>query len=347
MKKILLKDIATQLGFSMALVSMVLNNRGNENGISLKTQKKVRDLAKKLNYRPNQIARSLRLGNSKTIGLVIADISNVFYSVIAKSIEEKASQNGFSIMFMSSGENPKKEEEILKVLMNKGVDGLILSTSFSNKNQMRPLMNSNIPFVLIDRYVPGVKTNYVVSGNYQGAFDMTEHLLSLGHKRIALLYVTPMYLTTMKRRILGYQDAIRKNGLQVKSKLTKEIPYDNIQENMEKVLKKLILVEKIDSVFFLNNKLTLAGLDVLKRLNIRIPYDISIGSFDEIDLFRFSYPTITSISQPKEEIGRVAFDILLNQINNRKSKMQQIVLPVKLNIRESCGSSIKKIFTEL
>jgi len=343
-KTILLKDIAKQLGVSTALVSIVLNNHGDEKGISAETQKKVWNLANKLNYRPNQVARNLRLGNSKTIGLVIADISNVFYSVIAKSIEENALKNGYSIMFMSSEENPQKEEEMLRVLMNKGVDGLILSTSFSDRNQMRKLRESNIPFVLIDRYVPGVKTNYVISANYQGAFDMTQHLLSLGNTKIALLYVTPQHLTTMKYRILGYQEALRKNGHQVKSKLIKEIPYDDIKKNMEKTLKELILVEKIDSVFFLNNKLTFAGLEVLKRLNIRIPYDLSIVSFDDIDLFRFSYPTITSVSQPKEEMGRVAFEVLLNQINNREAKMQQIVLPVKLNIRESCGSSMKKLF---
>ena len=347
MKTTSLKDIANQLGVSTALVSMVLNNRGDEKGINAETQKKVWDLAKKLNYRPNQVARSLRLGNSKTIGLIIADISNVFYSVIAKSIEEKASENGYSIMFMSSEENPEKEKEMLRVFMNKGVDGLILSTSFSDRDQMRKLRDSNIPFVLIDRYVPGVKTNYVVSGNYQGAFDMTEHLLSLGHTRTALMHVTPSHLSTMKHRILGHQDALRKNGHQVKSRLIKEIPYDDIKKNMEKVLKELILEEKIDSVFFLNNKLTIAGLDVLKRLNIRIPYDISIVSFDDIDLFRFSHPTITSVSQPKEEIGKVAFEVLLNQINDREAKTQQIVLPVKLNIRESCGSSMKNRFKEL
>lgn len=341
-----LKDIAGQLGVSIALVSMVLNNQGDEKGISAETQKKVRDLAKKLNYRPNHVARSLRLGNSKTIGLIIADISNVFYSVIAKSIEEKASQNGYSIMFMSSGEDPEKEEEILRVLMNKGVDGLILSTSFSDRNQLRKLRDNNIPFVLIDRYLPGVKTNYVVSANYQGAFDMTEHLLSLGHEKIALLHVTPPHLTTMKHRILGYQEALRKNGYQGKSKLIKEIPYDNIKKNMETALKELILVEKIDSVFFLNNKLTIAGMEVLKRLNIRIPYDISIVSFDDIDLFKFSSPTITSVTQPKEEIGKIAFEVLLNQINNREADKQQIVLPVKLNIRESCGSTMKKLFAE-
>lgn len=346
MKTPSLKDIASQLGVSTALVSMVLNNRGDEKGISAETQKKVWDLAKKLNYRPNLLARSLRLGNSKTIGLIIADISNVFYSGIAKSIEEQASKHGYSIIFMSSEEDSKKEEEMLRVLVNKGVDGLILSTSFSDRDQMRKLRDSNIPFVLIDRYVPGVKTNYVVSGNYQGAFDMTEHLLSLGHAKIALLHVTPSHLTTMKHRILGYQEALRKNGRQVKSKLIKEIPYDNILNNMETVLKELILVEKIDSVFFLNNKLAIAGMELLKRLNIRVPYDISIVSFDDIDLFRFSYPAITSVTQPKEEIGRLAFEVLFDTINDRATKMQQIVLPVKLNIRESCGSSLKKLFAE-
>ncbi|MEN6455893.1 MAG: LacI family DNA-binding transcriptional regulator [Prolixibacteraceae bacterium] len=344
MKKTSLKDIAKHLGVSPALVSMVINHRGDEKGINSETQKKVWDLVKKLNYKPNYAARSLRLGNSKIIGLIIADISNVFYSVIAKSIEDKASENGYSIIFMSSEEDPKKEDEIIKMLIDRGVDGLILSTCFSDRDQIRKLRDSNIPFVLIDRYVPGVKTNYVLAENYQGAFDMTRHLLSLGYTKIALLYVTPSHLTTMKHRILGYQDALRKNGHPVKNKLIKEIPYDNIRKNMETALKDLILTEKVQSIFFLNNKLTIAGLETLKRLNIRVPQDVSIVSFDDIELFKFSYPTITSVSQPKEEIGKLAFEILLNQINDRNADKQQITLPVKLNIRESCGSSMQNLF---
>jgi len=343
-KKISLKDIARELGVSPALVSMVLNHRGDEKKVSPETQKKVWDLVKKLNYKPNQVARSLRLGNSKTIGLIIADISNVFYSIIAKSIEEQASKNGYSIMFMSSEEDPKKEETMTKTLINRGVDGLILSTSCSDRHQIRMLRDSNIPFVLIDRYIPGIKTNYVLAGNYQGAFDMTEHLLSLGYTRIALLAVTPSHLTTMKHRISGYQDALRKNGHAVKNKLIKEIAYNNIKKNMETILKDLILTEKVESIFFLNNKLTIAGLEILKRLNIRIPQDISVVSFDDIELFKFSYPTITSVSQPKEEIGKLAFEILLNQINDSDMKKQQITLPVTINIRESCGSIMKKVF---
>lgn len=346
-KKTSLKDIANHLGVSPALVSMVINHRGDEKKVSPETQKKVWDLVKKLNYKPNLVARNLRLGNSKIIGLIIADISNVFYSIIAKSIEEQASKKGYNIMFMSSEENPKKEEEMTNTLIDRGVDGLILSTSINDRDQIRKLRVSNIPFVLIDRYIPGVKTNYVLAGNYQGAFDMTEHLLSLGYTRIALITVTPSHLTTMKHRISGYQDALRKNGHAVKNKLIKEIAYDNITKNMKTILKELILTEKVQSIFFLNNKLTIAGLEILKQLNFRIPQDISIVSFDDIELFKFSYPTITSVSQPKEEIGKLAFEILLNEINNNNVEKQQITLPVKLNIRESCGSHMQSLLNKV
>ncbi len=347
MKKTSLKDIANHLGVSTTLVSMVLNNRGDERGISAKTQKKVKELAEKLNYKPNQVARSLRLGNSKTIGLIISDISNVFYSVIAKSIEDKASKNGYNIIFMSSEENHENEAEMIRILLDRGVDGLIISTSVKDRSEIRQLRDNDIPFVLIDRYIPGVKTNYVLANNYQGAMDMTEHLLSLGHTKIALLNVTPSHLTTMKHRISGYKDALRKQGHSVNSKLIREIPHGDILRSMEVALKDLILNEKVNSIFFLNNKLTIAGLELLKKINFRIPQDISIASFDDIELFKFSCPTITSVIQPKEEIGALAFDVLLNQIKNPGAEKQQLVLPVKLVIRESCGNSMINSFRNI
>jgi len=344
MKKTSLKDIANELGVSIALVSLVLNGQGDDKGISAKTQQKVKALAKKLNYKPNQVARSLRMGNSKTIGLIIADISNVFYSAIAKSIEDKAFENGYNIMFMSSEENPDNEAEMIRILLDRGVDGLILSTSFKERKEIRQLRDAKVPFVLIDRYIPGVKTNYVLVDNYQGSFDMTKHLLSMGNNKIAVLNVTPSHLTTMKQRIAGYKDALRMHGLSVNNKLIKEISHDDIDYCMEKALKTLLLEEKVHSIFFLNNKLTIAGLELLKKINIRIPQDVSIASFDDIELFRFSYPSITSVIQPKEEIGKLAFEVLLKQINDPELEKQQIVLPAKLVIRESCGSAMQRAF---
>ncbi len=349
MKKVSLKDIAKQLEVSITLVSMVLNNQGDEKGISTKTQKRVKELAKKLNYKPNQVARSLRLGSSKTIGLIISDISNVFYSEIAKNIEHMASANGYNVIFMNSEEDPVKEEEMIGILLDRGVDGLILSTSFKGRDEIRQLRDTNTPFVLIDRYIPGVKTNYVLVDNYQGAFDMTEHLLSLGLTKIAVLSVSPIHLTTMKQRISGYKDALRKHGYPVNNKLIKEIPHNLIYEDMEDVLKELILKENIQSIFFLNNKLAKAGLELIHRLNLRIPQDISIASFDDIDLFKFSNPTVTSVFQPKDEIGKRAFEILLTHIKNKDKPLdkQQVVLPVRLIIRNSCGQQLMKAFNEL
>ncbi len=349
MKKTSLKDIAEQLGVSKTLVSLVLNNRGNEKGISAATQKKVKDLAKKLNYNPNQMARSLRLGSSKTIGLIVADISNVFYSTIAKNIEEEAAKQGYNVMFMSSLEDPEKEAKMIRLLLDRGVDGLIISTSFKGRDEIHQLRDGNVPFVLIDRYIPGVKTNNVLVDNYQGAFDMTEHLLSLDLKRIALLTISPSHLSTMKQRISGYKDALRENGIPVNNKLIREIPHDSICESMERTLQELIIKKNVQSIFFLNNNLTKAGLELIHKFNLRIPQDISIASFDDIDMFRFSYPTITSVIQPKEEIGRYAFNVLLNRIKNigNSIEKQQIVLPVKLVIRNSCGSFLKKVMNDL
>ncbi len=348
MKKTSLKDIANKLGVSITLVSMVLNNQGDEKGISIKTQKRVKELAKKLNYKPNQIARSLRLGSSKTIGLIIADISNVFYSEIAKSIEKLASAEGYNIIFMNSEEDPTKEKAMISFLLDRGVDGLILSTSFKGRDEIRELRDTNIPFVLVDRYIPGVKTNYVLVDNYQGAFDMTEHLLSLNLSKIAIFSVSPMHLTTMKQRIEGCKAALRKHGYPVSNKLIKEIPHKKISETMKPLLKDLILDENIQAIFFLNNKLATAGLELINSFNLRIPQDISIVSFDDIDLFKFSCPTITAVNQPKAEIGKRAFEILLNHIQNKDTVLekQQVILPVDLIIRNSCGNSLKKILNK-
>jgi len=344
MKKTLLKDIAGQLNVSKTLVSLVLNNRGEENGISAVTQKKVKDLAKKLNYRPNQMARSLRLGTSKTIGLIVADISNVFYAAIARNIEDEAAKHGYNVMFMSSLEDPMKEKKMIRLLLDRGMDGLIISTSFKAKEDIHQLREGNVPFVLIDRYLPGVKTNCVLVDNYQGAFEMTEHLISLGLNRIALLKISPSHISTMIGRTEGYKGALRKNGIPVSNKLIRVIPHDSIFESMRSVIKELVFERNIQSLFFLNNNLAKAGLEVLNKFNLRVPQDISIGSFDDIDLFRFSYPTITSIKQPLEEIGRLAFQVLVKEIKSKDKfiEKQQVVLPVKLIVRNSCGSFFRK-----
>ena len=341
-KKVSLQDIADRLGVSKTLVSLVLNRKGDESGISPVTQKKVLELARKLNYYPNQMARGLRLGSSHTIGLIVADISNIFFAQIARSIEDEAGKYGYSVMFMSSEEDAGREREMIQLLKDRRVDGLILATALHDREDIRRLMKDDVPLVLIDRSVPGVKTNSVLVDNYRGAYEATRHLIGLDYRKIALIKISPSHLEPIRQRTRGYKDALREGGIPVRNKLIREVSFRNVNEEMRDHLQDLILKHSIQALFFLNNNLTVAGLEVINKLHLRIPQDIAVVSFDDIDLFRFAYPPVTAIHQPLDDIGRKAVDLLLKQIRNPRKGKTQITLPVELVIRRSCGAFLKK-----
>lgn len=347
MKKTSLNKIARSLGVSKTLVSFVLNDKGDENGISKKTQKIVFQKAKELNYRPNFIARGLRLGKSQTIGLVIADISNTFYAKIAKRIEEVAEQHNYNVVFCSSDENPKKELELINMLKERRVDGMIISTSLKNAEIFSQLKQEKFPFVLIDRRLPRLSTNYAGVDNFGGALLATNHLIDNGYKKIALLKISPDHLSTIREREKGYREAFRQNGLRVNNKIIRSINCSNIQHDVRYVLDELLQSDqKIDAIFTLNNNITVACLEYLNLLNIQIPNDIALISFDDIDLFRFNSPPITAVSQPLEKIGEESVNMLINEIDGIRNHHKEVVLPVTLVKRKSCGIAFSKTLNE-
>jgi len=203
LKKVSLNDIAKSLSVSKALVSFVLNGQGEEKGISSKTQERVRAKAKDLNYKPNFIARGLRLGKSHTIGLIVADISNKFYAKIAKRIEEVAAENNYHLIICSSDEDPVKELGLIEMLRERQVDGLIISTTQKDTTIFKQLKKEAFPFVLIDRNLPQLQTNYVGVENIKGAYLATQKLLTNNYQKIALLKISPFYLSTIKEREVG------------------------------------------------------------------------------------------------------------------------------------------------
>ncbi len=342
MKKVSLNDIAQNLGVSKALVSLVLNNRGNENGISKETQKKVLEKALELNYKPNQIARGLRLGRSQTLALIVADISNPFYSKIARRIEDTASKYGYHLLVCSSDENPKKETELINMVTQRQVDGLIISTTHSDTGFFNQLIAEKTPFILIDRYLARLNTNQVTANNTQGAIDAVEHLLALGHDKIAFFSISPSHLSTMIDRLKGYKEALGKHNIRYTKKLVREISFQNVKSDVELHLRELLsLPQSVSALITGNNSIAKACLQTFAEMKIRIPQDMAIISFDDIDLFSFSYPTITAIAQPVEEIGEIAVDILLELIKNPDQEAKQFVLPMKLQIRQSCGNLLR------
>lgn len=342
MKKVSLADVAKSLSVSKTLVSLVLNDKGNEKGISKDTQKRVRDKVKELNYKPNQFARGLRIGKSNTIGLVVADISNSFYAKMCRSIEDNCTANGYNLMICSSDENPEKESELIQMLIDRQVDGLIISTTQNNNTDINQLKKGKFPFVLIDRDIPKIETNYVGVENRLGAKNAVEHLIKLGNKKIGHLTISPSHLSSLKERTAGYKEALKENGIRVDNSLIKEISFDKIKEDVRRELKELLSPpQSINSLFVANNNIAVACLECFKEMNIRIPQDIALVSFDDIDAFKLCYPPVTAVVQPITQMGKEVVSILIDNIkNNDNFQYKQVSLPNKLEIRRSCGSFI-------
>jgi len=339
-KKTSLSDIAKKLNVSTSLVSFVLNGQGDEKGINTQTQKRVIAKARELNYKPNIMARGLRLGKSNTIGLIVADISNKFYAKIAKRVEEVASENNYHLIICSSDEDPEKEISLIGMLRERQVDGLIISTTQKESSTLAQLKYESFPFVLIDRKLPRLQTNFIGVDNFTGGYLATQQLIKNGYEKIALLKISPSYLSSIREREEGYKSALREHGIRVNNKFIGELSFDDLKNHVRQILSEMLHPSVgIRAIFSLNNNITTTCLEYLHELNIRIPQDIAMVSFDDIELFRLSFPTITAVSQPIEEIGEKAVNLLFEVINGElNGKTRQISLPIELIERRSCGS---------
>jgi LacI family transcriptional regulator len=338
MKKVHLKDIARDLNISKTAVSLVLNDKGDENKISQDTQQRILDYAKKHSYIPNQLARSLSRGKSDTIGLIIPNISDTFYSKVAGVIEKKAKAKGYTVLFSSSYEDPKKEGELIRSMLNRQVDGLIIASTQKNQKEIDFLKKENFPFVLFDRHYPDNDTDYVVVDNFLGTKTVTEHLIKLGRKRIGLITLKPG-LEAISQRYLGYKKALDEFGLPEIKSFIKEIEREEYLDDMYKAVNELVGgKESVDAIVFTTHYLASQGLRVLKRIDVNVPKDVAIVSFDELSAFDLVEPPITSVIQPIQDIGHSVIEILLNRINGEGQEINQAcVLPTKLEIRGSCG----------
>lgn len=341
MKKVSIKDLAKALGVSNTLISLVLNNKGDIYGISPETQKRVMEKARELNYHPNMVARGLRTGRSNILGLIVADISNTFYSRISRAIEDQARKNGFHLMLCSSDEDALREKDLIRLLKDQQrCDGIILSTTQSDPDLFNRLKKEKYPFVLIDRYIPKLECPYVLVDNRKGAFDMTNSLIRAGYRNIGLLTISPSHLSSIRDRVEGYRDAFGKAGLQYKSSLVKEVPYDNLKPGTRKAVVELLEgKDKADALFVLNNNLAMATLETLREMGLRIPEDVALATFDDIDAFRFSNPPVSAVAQPMEELGKRSVDLLLSMIGDPKMKKpKKVLLQAKPTLRASTAS---------
>lgn len=334
-KRTSLKDIAKRVGVSAALVSYILNGKEKEMRIGAEVVKKVWQAAEEMNYEPNQIARSLRMGSTKTIGLVVADISNPFFGHLARIVEDEAIKLGYTVIFGSSDEDVNKSGMVLNTFLNRQVDGYIIVPSEGTAKQISSLMRRKRPVVLLDRYFPEISCSHIILNNYQATFEATSYLVGKGFKSIALVaYKTS--LIHMKERIRGYSDAMDANGLTY-SDLLLEIKFEHSQAETENSLKAFFNKRKnIEAIIFANNGLSLSGLYYMQKNCIKIPRDIEFIGFDGGEVFDLYANPLSYVKQPLEEMGKEAVKVLMDIIKG-PNKITQIMLDSTLVIREPIG----------
>jgi LacI family transcriptional regulator len=315
---------------------MVINGKGDSYGISKKTQQLVLDKALEMEYTPNVFARALRTGKSHLIALLVADISNPYYSNIAKYVEKELAEKGYNLMICSTDENTKKEESLISLFAEQQfMDGLIIATTAISGQYFEKEKLQNFPIVFIDRYLPDIKSNYVVANNYQGSYEITDLLIHKGCKNILALNISPSYISSLSERIKGFKDCLEKHGMPCDKDNIVEISFNDIQNEVRKTLIKALKQDKkIDAIYTLNNNLARACLNVFNELGFDAEKEgLRFASFDDISLFDFVKPNILSVSQPIEQIGVEAANLVLKIIDNKKSEQKQyenIVLPTSI-----------------
>ncbi|MBN1819608.1 MAG: LacI family DNA-binding transcriptional regulator [Prolixibacteraceae bacterium] len=333
-KRISLKDIAEKVGVSTALVSYVLNGKEKEKRVGKDVVKKIREVAAELNYRPNQIARSLRQGWTKTIGLIVADIANPFFGTMVRVIEDEANKFGYNVLFGSSDEDSEKLGALIDTLCNRQVDGFIIVPPEGSDAAIKRLSEREIPIVLIDRKMKGQNIDSVLIDNYTATYEATNYLLDKGYKRIAIV-ANKSSLNPMSERIGGYCEAMKEEGLEKEIHI-ELIKYEHTRADMAESLDKLLLKEsKIEALIFTTNSLSISGLYYFRNSELKVPEDVAFIGFDGDEAFDFFYSPITYIVQPVEEMGKESVRLLIDQLNGSR-KTVQIRLKHSFIEQQSC-----------
>ncbi len=332
-KRVSLKDIAEKVGVSTALVSYVLNGLEKEKRVGPEVVKKIQAAAKELRYKPNQIARSLRKGSTSTIGLIVADISNPFFGQLARIIEDEAAKLGYTVIFGSSDEDCSKSEALIETLLNRQVDGIILAPSEGCNEQVKLLLESGLPVVLIDRYFPEISASCVVLDNFTATYNAAKFLISKGYKKTKMIAYNSA-LIHMKERVRGFSEAMNDSNLAIEA-VVKKVRFNHMHTDLEKIMDELLSKKETDALLFATNALSISGLYSIRKYNLKVPEEMAIIGFDGHEVFDFFPAPLTYIQQPLEEMGKESVKILIEQIKGSK-KTVHVELKHQLIARASC-----------
>ncbi len=341
-----LKKIAKLTGLHESTISRALADSPR---VKEDTRKKIHALAKKLNYKPHAVARSLALKKTNILGVVVPNIMGSFIHEIVQGIESVASRKGYNIILCISNENPEKEATEVRLLTYKRADGLIIFSIAEDDTfeHIKELQQEEIPFVLIDRYLKDITADYVGVDNIGGAYAATRHLLELGHRRIGFLN-EPENFSVLKERLKGYRKAHKEYGVEVDKELIKNITSrrkfvegridkNSIMKSAYKAAGEFFeMKDRPTAIFGINDDIAAGVILAAKDRGLDVPEDIAVVGFDDLQIS--SMVSLTTVAQPKFEMGATAAKILINRIESPPVKdFKKVILKPELVIRQSCG----------
>ena len=335
-----LKDVAKEAGVSVAIASRVLGNYGY---FSEETKYKVLRAVDKLDYKPDAIARGLKIRKTKAIGVVISDVLSFFFTTLVRGVEDAASQSGYSVILCNSDEDPAKEREYLSVLYERSVDGLIISPSTGNHSYIKKLARGGMPLVLVDRRIRGLEVPSITVDNEAGSYEAVSYLIGLGHRRTGIITGLRRVMTS-KERLAGYKRALEENGLPLGEDLIKEGDYR--KEKAQKVTQEFLRMKNPPTALFVcNEPMTSGALLALRENKVKIPQEMAVIGFDDLAWAPLAGPPLTTVSQPSYSMGSLACQTLLKEIRETprdRTPPEDIILKTRLILRESSGKRIPK-----
>jgi LacI family transcriptional regulator len=325
-------DVAKLAGVSPITVSRVINNSGY---ISAATRDRVETVIKEIGYVPNTLARGLRSKRTNTLALVVTDITNPYFTSMARGVEDVAGASNYAVIYCNTDESETKEEKYANILAQRQVDGVLLVPACGNAKIINFLESNDISVVVLDRRVSGVNTDFVRSDSEDGANRLIKLLIGLGHERIAVI-TGPKKVSTAVDRVKGYRQALvdaglNENELIYYGSFTQQSGYDFTKQAM-------LQSPKPTAIFAANNFILLGVVKALRELQLKVPEDVSVVGFDDFPESMLVKPFFTAVLQPAYEMGRLAAELLLKRISGELSgECQKIILPTEIIERESSG----------
>lgn len=331
-----IEDVGRYAGVSPATVSRVLSDSGY---VSAKARQRVLDAVRELDYVPNAMARGLKTRRSGSLALLVPEIINGFYTTLSRGAEDVASESGYQLILGNTDEKPEKERAYVELMAASRVEGVIVASTGRSKKPLKPLIDHKIPTVLVDRVVDGFDVDIVRGDNYNGAVTLTKHLIALGHDRIALVNGDAR-TSAATERLAGYQAALEQAGIAYDESRVSNGDWfiEDAERRVELMLGSGV---PFTAVFGANNFMAIGALRALRRRGLRVPEDVALVSFDDIEIAAEIDPFLTVMAQPAYAMGRLAMNMLLERIGGKyDGAARDLVLTPKLVVRRSCGSAM-------